>query len=84
MKFTRLATLRLASTSLPLLLLADGGLNDFVRRAVVRGAQQADALDGVWQQFSGEVVPGWRDVKDDAALGLALPIGFLIGRRGEP
>lgn len=73
MKFTRLATLRLASTSLPLLLLADGGLNDFVRRAVVRGAQQADALDGVWQQFSGEVVPGWRDVKDDAALGLALP-----------
>ena len=31
-----------------------------VRRTVVRGAQLADAADGVWQQFAGEVQAPWQ------------------------
>jgi len=46
-------------TALPLLLLAMGetDLSTVIRRAVVRGAQTADKLDGLWQRFSGEVLP---------------------------
>ena len=31
-----------------------------MRRTVVRGAQLADAADGVWQQFAGEVQAPWQ------------------------
>eukprot|EP00967_Tisochrysis_lutea_P050399 scaffold61991_cov30-Tisochrysis_lutea.AAC.1 len=31
-----------------------------VRRAIVRSAQIADQVDGVWQQLAGEVVPAWQ------------------------
>lgn len=49
----------LRSSFLPLVLLGVGpdGLSDFVRRSVVRGAQTADKIDGVWQKFAADL-PG--------------------------
>lgn len=61
---SRLSALRLSSSLLPLLLMAadDASFSSSVRRAIVRGAQKADQLDGIWQQISGEVAPPWQRV----------------------
>eukprot|EP00965_Chrysotila_dentata_P001374 44963-Pleurochrysis_carterae.AAC.1 len=107
----RRSALRLLSTPVPLLLsllalqdppitlLAEqnsDGINDFVRRAIVRSAQTADRIDGVWQQISGEVVPSWQQVavpsttgsrKLDAALSrdlLNLPLVIVQQLSGIP
>lgn len=68
---SRRASLRLYSAALPLLLLAEmqpTSLSDFVRMGVVRGAKTADALDSIWQQFSGEVTPTWAKPQELPAL----------------
>ena len=65
------ATLRLASTSL-LLLLWPTAASTTVRRAVVAARSRPTRWTACGSNFR-QVVPGWRDVKDDAALGLALP-----------
>lgn len=59
---SRRRSLRLYSTALPLLLLAEmqpTSISDLVRMGIVRSAKTADSLDSVWQQFSGEVTPSW-------------------------
>jgi len=57
--------------------LPDDDLSTAVRRTVVRGAQLADAADGVWQQFAGEVTPPWQ--KQQKVSPQSVPPPYLDG-----
>jgi hypothetical protein len=78
---------QLCAGVVPSLLLAspalssEPSLSDFVRRAVVRGAQVADQADATWQQLAGEVVPSWQ--KPQELSPLSVPPSLLDAEFAE-